>query len=256
MPGNLDTEAQFRFLISCIRHSTAGKVDFEEVRKECDIISKGAAAKRYERLMKTHNIGTGGVANGVKKEAKDAEETKKPKGGKAKKRKLKEVDEDEGDTDEPVKSEPGVKGEVKDEDATVKLEHWNDEPPNTTHPHCPSFPSRPTNTASPATAQNDDDDEVLFVSATEKRCYSNTHDYDSDYRPSRTHPHPYMLFASGSQSADHTANVHIPQQLDASRASQPPATTASMAPSNLLPYGFAPTTWVVPHDRHGYLWQS
>lgn len=57
----LDTEAQFKFLIACIRHSTAGKVsnqlpiiiksfnqslwkiDFENVAKECDIVSKGAA---------------------------------------------------------------------------------------------------------------------------------------------------------------------------------------------------------------------
>lgn len=53
-------EEQFKFLISCIRYSNNGKVsyyallfpdltahsdqvDFEEVAKECDIVSKGAA---------------------------------------------------------------------------------------------------------------------------------------------------------------------------------------------------------------------
>ena len=38
-----DVESQFRFLISCIKHSTNGKVDFEAVRKDCEIKTKGAA---------------------------------------------------------------------------------------------------------------------------------------------------------------------------------------------------------------------
>lgn len=61
-----DSDAQFKFLIACIKHSTAGKViyhrdapfshsivvktnqksiqiDFGEVAKECNIVSKGAA---------------------------------------------------------------------------------------------------------------------------------------------------------------------------------------------------------------------
>ncbi|KAL8773786.1 MAG: hypothetical protein Q9194_004242 [Teloschistes cf. exilis] len=45
-----------KFLISCIRHGVNGKIDFDAVAKECDIVSKGAAAKRYERLLKAHNI--------------------------------------------------------------------------------------------------------------------------------------------------------------------------------------------------------
>lgn len=43
MPSTIDTESQFKFLISCIKHSSNDKVDFDEVRKECDIVSKGAA---------------------------------------------------------------------------------------------------------------------------------------------------------------------------------------------------------------------
>ncbi|MCJ1244214.1 hypothetical protein MMC30_001412 [Trapelia coarctata] len=52
----LNNDEQFKFLISCIRWSNNGKVDFTEVAKECKIVTKGAAAKRYERLMKAHNI--------------------------------------------------------------------------------------------------------------------------------------------------------------------------------------------------------
>ncbi|RDL33999.1 uncharacterized protein BP5553_08367 [Venustampulla echinocandica] len=49
-------EEQFKFLISCIRYSNNGKVDFGEVAKECGIVTKGAAAKRYERMMRAHGI--------------------------------------------------------------------------------------------------------------------------------------------------------------------------------------------------------
>lgn len=55
-----DSEAQFKFLIACIKYSTAGKVsdlesiapyqvltshqiDFAQVATECEIVSKGAA---------------------------------------------------------------------------------------------------------------------------------------------------------------------------------------------------------------------
>ncbi|RJE19929.1 hypothetical protein PHISCL_07732 [Aspergillus sclerotialis] len=55
-PNTTTVEEQFQFLISCIKHSREGKVNFEAVAQECDIISKGAAAKRYERLMKAHGI--------------------------------------------------------------------------------------------------------------------------------------------------------------------------------------------------------
>ena len=49
-------EEQFRFLISCIRWSNNGRVDFQEVANECHVVSKGAAAKRYERMMRAHGI--------------------------------------------------------------------------------------------------------------------------------------------------------------------------------------------------------
>ncbi|MCJ1478300.1 hypothetical protein MMC13_006977 [Lambiella insularis] len=52
----LNNDDQFKFLISCIRWSNNGKIDFTEVAKECSVVTKGAAAKRYERLMKAHGI--------------------------------------------------------------------------------------------------------------------------------------------------------------------------------------------------------
>ncbi|KAF7118539.1 hypothetical protein CNMCM5793_008069 [Aspergillus hiratsukae] len=52
-PTNPDETVQF--LLSCIRYSNNGKVDFSEVAKECNIVTKGAAAKRYERLIKAYN---------------------------------------------------------------------------------------------------------------------------------------------------------------------------------------------------------
>ncbi|KAG8160529.1 hypothetical protein KVR01_010065 [Diaporthe batatas] len=61
----IDTESQFKFLIACIKHTNAGKVDFGKVAEELAIVSKAAAAKRYERLMKAHGIekSSGGGAN-------------------------------------------------------------------------------------------------------------------------------------------------------------------------------------------------
>ncbi|PWY86897.1 hypothetical protein BO70DRAFT_394911 [Aspergillus heteromorphus CBS 117.55] len=53
-------EEQFQFLLSCIRYANNGKIDFATVAQECNIVSKAAAAKRYERLMKAHNINPSG----------------------------------------------------------------------------------------------------------------------------------------------------------------------------------------------------
>ncbi|KAI0414936.1 hypothetical protein F5X98DRAFT_389444 [Xylaria grammica] len=244
-----DVEFQFRFLISCIRHSTAGKVDFEEVRKECNIISKAAAAKRYERLMKAHNINSGSAANGVKKEAKDGVETKKPKPRVTKKRKLVEVNDDEEDIDEPVKAEVGIKGEVKNEDAIVKPECLNDGTLGATPLHYPPSQSEPT--SSSTTTRADDDDEVLFVSATEKQSIPNVPACVGDHRQS--HVHSPMPAIPGIQPINYEANAYIPQQ--AAVPHMPPATaaTATTSASNPYPYGLMPTAWVFPHESHDYL---
>ncbi|ODM15314.1 hypothetical protein SI65_09255 [Aspergillus cristatus] len=61
--SRISNDDQFQFLISCIRHSNNGKIDYTEVAKECSIVSRGAAVKRYSRLMKAHGINTGGDIN-------------------------------------------------------------------------------------------------------------------------------------------------------------------------------------------------
>ncbi|KAI4116444.1 MAG: hypothetical protein LQ345_003139 [Seirophora villosa] len=53
----IPADQQIKFLVSCIRHSNNGKVDFAEVANECNIISGGAAAKRYQRILRAHNLG-------------------------------------------------------------------------------------------------------------------------------------------------------------------------------------------------------
>ncbi|KAF3765966.1 hypothetical protein M406DRAFT_329810 [Cryphonectria parasitica EP155] len=118
-PSN--TEDQFKFLIACIKHSTAGKIDFTQVATECDIISKGAAAKRYERLMKAHGITGNGLGGGrAGSPAASGPSTPVTPGGRkaatnprtpaSKKRKLAARG---ADIDEDVKTE--VKAEVKHE---------------------------------------------------------------------------------------------------------------------------------------------
>ncbi|KAL7624403.1 hypothetical protein AAE478_005967 [Parahypoxylon ruwenzoriense] len=188
----LDTESQFKFLIVCIKHSTNGKVDFARVAEECDIVTKGAAAKRYERLMKAHGITTNGGGGGVKKESKDSKEGVKSRASN-KKRKLAAVDEDAGDIDEPVKTE--IKGEVKTEDAiAVKAEQENagGVPASavfgaTTPTLASGQPTGQNSSTSPSSNapnsgngnDDDDDDEVLVISATEKRDESSVPVYGS-----------------------------------------------------------------------------
>ncbi|KAG7010101.1 hypothetical protein G7Y79_00001g003730 [Physcia stellaris] len=112
-------ESQFTFLISCIRHADNGKVDFEKVAKECDIISKGAAAKRYERLMKANGIhqaaqSSGGTATSSLKRKATAESSNK-----GKKRTIAESESQDntGDDDEGLS-----KGKAEPKEEPVKKE--------------------------------------------------------------------------------------------------------------------------------------
>ncbi|ODH27249.1 hypothetical protein ACO22_04246 [Paracoccidioides brasiliensis] len=64
--SRVSSDEQLNFLLKCVKHSSNGKVDFAEVAAECNIVSKGAAAKRYERLMKANGINpNGGPASGT-----------------------------------------------------------------------------------------------------------------------------------------------------------------------------------------------
>lgn len=193
--------------------------------------------------MKAHNIAPNAGVSGVKKEATDSNEVKKPKARATKKRKLEEVNEDEGDVDEPVKQEVKVKGEIKYEDAIVKSEHRNDDLPSATLPHYTSTQAQPT---SSSTIQSDDDDEVLFISANERRSSPDARAVDDH---PQSEPHAPMPITPGVQSIDYAANMTFPQSLVAQHAFPP---TSVMAPSMPTSYAATSTAWVYPHDSHGY----
>ncbi|OLN91970.1 hypothetical protein CCHL11_01483 [Colletotrichum chlorophyti] len=59
-----DAEGQVKFLVNCIKHSQSGRVDFEAVATECNIVSKAAAAKRFERLLKANGMKTSDLQKG------------------------------------------------------------------------------------------------------------------------------------------------------------------------------------------------
>ncbi|KAK5096273.1 hypothetical protein LTR70_003088 [Exophiala xenobiotica] len=56
MAKRMNADDQFKFLLCCVKWSNNGKVDFTEVARECGVVSKAAAAKRYERMLKAHGI--------------------------------------------------------------------------------------------------------------------------------------------------------------------------------------------------------
>ncbi|ETS79514.1 hypothetical protein PFICI_09367 [Pestalotiopsis fici W106-1] len=256
-----DDSTQFQFLITCIKNSNAGKVDFGAVAEQLGIVSKGAAAKRYERLMKAHGIGPNGIA-GTASPKKAA--IKKEKGaGKspAKKRKLEEVDENAGDDDEPIKDE-NIKGEVKSEvkcevkfeDAmNVKLEHGSGGMAITDT-------GAPNSTLSSSHGNDeDDDDDVLVVSATERSSSGNVPAYGSS---DHHHHHHHM-----SMSTQHIPSIHSPFDyatnmgfpLQTTPTSTMMTTTTMMPRSssgNPLPYGFAPSPYAHSHDGHHFFWQG
>ncbi|ORY64472.1 uncharacterized protein BCR38DRAFT_485618 [Pseudomassariella vexata] len=243
-----DTESQFAFLISCIKNSTAGKVDFEQVRKDCNIISKGAAAKRYERLLRAHGIANGGTSSKtpVKKEdgpATPATLTKKPRT--TKKRKLAAVDENAGDVDEPK-----VKGEVKSEDAsTVKLEQGNGV--------LASIPAAVSNSfeETPAAVAAADDDDVLLISATERRPNS-----IPACSSSGDHHHSPNPMIPGCHSFDCAANMGFSTQTSPMMATTMLSLTSRPSHSHQThPYGFGTSVsspWFHTHDGSGIYWQN
>ncbi|EPE36242.1 hypothetical protein GLAREA_05580 [Glarea lozoyensis ATCC 20868] len=52
----ISNDDQFKLLLSCVRHSNNGKVDFLQVARDCGIASKAAATKRYERLARIYGM--------------------------------------------------------------------------------------------------------------------------------------------------------------------------------------------------------
>ncbi|KAG8419144.1 hypothetical protein J3459_011493 [Metarhizium acridum] len=136
MPGAQDPSEQVKFLVSCIGHTNNGRPDFAAVAEELGIVSKAAAQKRYERMLKANGVsGTksptktvddgavptpqstpvkrkapaartpgsakktrGKANNGVKKEESDGEKTKQG---------VKKEEDSESDLSDPPSSEDG-----------------------------------------------------------------------------------------------------------------------------------------------------
>ncbi|OAQ72902.1 hypothetical protein VFPPC_15214 [Pochonia chlamydosporia 170] len=130
MPGNQDPAEQVKFLVSCIGNTNNGRPDFAAVAEELGIVSKAAAQKRYERMLKANGVtGTKSPVKAsdagpiptpqvtpVKRKAAAARSlasTKKAKGkaGKGVKK------EEEVDDDDDGSAEDNKKGVKKEEDS-------------------------------------------------------------------------------------------------------------------------------------------
>ncbi|KID75956.1 uncharacterized protein G6M90_00g050300 [Metarhizium brunneum] len=56
MPSTQDPSEQVKFLVSCIGHTNNGRPDFAAVAEELGIVTKAAAQKRYERMLKANGV--------------------------------------------------------------------------------------------------------------------------------------------------------------------------------------------------------
>ncbi|KAJ4316432.1 hypothetical protein N0V84_007870 [Fusarium piperis] len=119
---------QVKFLVSCIGHTSNGRPDFQAVAEELSIVSKAAAQKRYERMLKAHGINRPGALVGgdsapatpTKRKAKAegaGSAKKKPARGKAKK---------ESDEDEEAEAKPKPKTKRGKQSDKVKKEEDSD----------------------------------------------------------------------------------------------------------------------------------
>ncbi|UNI20051.1 hypothetical protein JDV02_006179 [Purpureocillium takamizusanense] len=121
-------DEQVKFLVCCIKHANNGKPNFEAVAQEMSIVSKAAAQKRYERLLKAH------AARTASKESEETDTVQTPQTTpvkrknvrstpvSAKKIKSEEVKKEEEPAPEPApKATPKPKKE-KDDDEVVKQE--------------------------------------------------------------------------------------------------------------------------------------
>ncbi|BCS18934.1 uncharacterized protein APUU_11762S [Aspergillus puulaauensis] len=107
---SLSSDDHVTLLLSCINHSSNGKIDFGAVAKECNIISAGAAAKRFSRLTKAHKeaMNKGGNvdndAHGVNEDESSAKDPEQAGASLAKgKRKGKAAGTTKGDGAAPAK---------------------------------------------------------------------------------------------------------------------------------------------------------
>ncbi|KAG7417097.1 hypothetical protein DER46DRAFT_569432 [Fusarium sp. MPI-SDFR-AT-0072] len=130
---------QVKFLVSCIGHTSNGRPDFQAVADELSIVSKAAAQKRYERMLKAHGISRpGALANGNGTDSAPSTPKRKAKtegAGSAKKRATpRKAKKEESDDDEDLKPKtPASKIKVKKEeekDSADSTGSLSDAPPS------------------------------------------------------------------------------------------------------------------------------
>ncbi|KAK5660844.1 hypothetical protein OQA88_12215 [Cercophora sp. LCS_1] len=141
----IPVEEQLQFLLSCVRHSDNGRPNFDAVAKELNIVTKAAAAKRYERMVKATNVARN-PTNGPP--AAPAGKATKAKAAASTGRKRKTpavVNISDSDDEEEIKAEikDEIKSEIKEEDADVK----------------PPTPKRPKREAAPKDMKEKETDE-------------------------------------------------------------------------------------------------
>ncbi|KAK4205622.1 hypothetical protein QBC40DRAFT_291652 [Triangularia verruculosa] len=160
MPA-IDAEQHLKFLLSCIKHASAGKVNFDAVAQELGIVSKAAAAKRYERLLKAHDINPASIPKGG--EASTTTPKKTPT-----KRKRNEApplkDEDDESEDQPMMAKKekkaavkkGKKGENDKTDGGVGVD-------GRSLYEIPEFPRHLLASQREGDAENEDGEEVVYL---------------------------------------------------------------------------------------------
>ncbi|KAJ3518987.1 hypothetical protein NM208_g14304 [Fusarium decemcellulare] len=117
-----DPADQVKFLVSCIGHTTNGRPDFQAVADELAIVSKAAAQKRYERMLKAHGISRpGALAGGDSAPATPTKRKAKAEGaGSARKKtprgKAKKESDDDEEEPKPKPKRGGKKAPVKKEE--------------------------------------------------------------------------------------------------------------------------------------------
>ncbi|TLS23719.1 uncharacterized protein PpBr36_06294 [Pyricularia pennisetigena] len=120
--ASMAPEEQVKFLVTCIKHGGGGgKIDFAAVATELEIVSKAAAAKRYERLLKSYNIHPGSLTV-----ANTPENTPKKKATPRKRKAAdRDADNDDGGDDAAIKP-ASKKGHVAKREASVKDEEMRE----------------------------------------------------------------------------------------------------------------------------------
>ncbi|EQL02144.1 hypothetical protein G6O67_001481 [Ophiocordyceps sinensis] len=107
MSKTQDSTEQIKFLVSCIHNATGGKPNFQAVADQLGIVTKAAAQKRYERLLKAHGVGAPTKSPNGTEESEVPPATPKRKAAprrapKSSKKKLKRDEESTG-SDEDIK---------------------------------------------------------------------------------------------------------------------------------------------------------